>query len=271
MNWDGHVAVVTGAGSGIGQGIAECFAEAGAEVVLAEVNPLRGQAVAADLQDRFGKGLFIQTDVSKAADCKAMVDYAVKTYGRLDTLVNNAGVNFVKPTLEMDEADWDRVVNVDLKGTFLCSRYALEVMAQQRSGAIVNIASVHTVATLSEAAPYAAAKGGVAMLTRALAIEIAPLGIRVNAVSPGLTDTQIWQDIQNAAENVEEARQHWFDNIPMRRVQSSREVGNVVLFLASDQSSYMTGANIMTDGGMTAQLINRARYASKPLEGKVNR
>jgi NAD(P)-dependent dehydrogenase (short-subunit alcohol dehydrogenase family) len=269
MNWDGHVAVVTGAGSGIGQGIAECFAEAGAEVVVAEVNPQRGEAVAADLQQRYDKGLFIQTDVSKSADCKAMVDYAVKTYGRLDTLVNNAGVNFVKPTLAMDEADWDRVVDVDLKGTFLCSRYALEVMAAQQSGAIINIASVHTLATLPEAAPYAAAKGGVAALTRSLAIEFAPHGIRVNAVSPGLTDTQIWQDIQNAAENIEDAQQHWFDNIPMRRVQSSREVGNVVLFLASDQSSYITGANIVTDGGMTAQLINRARYASKPLEGKV--
>jgi NAD(P)-dependent dehydrogenase (short-subunit alcohol dehydrogenase family) len=105
-------------------------------------------------------------------------------------------------------------------------------------------------------------------LTRSLAIEFAPHGIRVNAVSPGLTDTQIWQDIQNAAENVEEARRHWFDNIPMGRVQSAREVANVVLFLASDQSSYITGANILTDGGMTSQLIKRARYASKPLEGK---
>jgi NAD(P)-dependent dehydrogenase (short-subunit alcohol dehydrogenase family) len=238
-------------------------------VVVAELSRQRGEAVVADLQARYGKGLFIQTDVSKATDCKAITQYAMEVYGRVDTLVNNAGVNFVKPTLEMDEADWDRVVNVDLRGTFLCSRYALEVMAQRRSGNIINIASVHTVATLPEAAPYAAAKGGVAALTQSLAIEFAPYGIRVNAVSPGLTDTQIWQDIQNAAENVEEARRHWFDNIPMGRVQSPREVGNVVLFLASDQSSYITGANIMTDGGMTAQLINRARYASKPLEGKA--
>ncbi|MCL4505637.1 MAG: SDR family oxidoreductase [Chloroflexi bacterium] len=269
MDWSGHVAIVTGAGSGIGLGIAECFAEAGAEVVLAELNQARGRAAAGDLQRRFGKGDFIQTDVSKGSDCKAIVDYALKTYGRVDTLVNNAGVNFVKPTLEMDEADWDRVINVDLKGTFMCSRYALEAMASRRSGNIINIASVHTVATLPEAAPYAAAKGGVAALTRSLAIEFAQYGIRVNAVSPGLTDTQIWQDIQNAAESAEDARRHWFDNIPMQRVQSSREVGNVVLFLASDQSSYITGANIMTDGGMTAQLVSRARYASKPLEGKA--
>lgn len=269
MNWQGHVAIVTGAGSGIGFGIAECFAEAGAEVVVAELSRTRGEAAAADLQARFGKGLFVQTDVSNAADCEAVVQRALEAYGRVDTLVNNAGVNFVKPTLEMDEADWDRVINVDLKGTFLCSRYALEVMARQQYGNIINIASVHTQATLPEAAPYAAAKGGVAAMTKSLAIEFAPLGIRVNAISPGLTDTQIWQDIQAAAENLEEAHRHWFDNIPIGRVQTSREVGNVALFLASDQSSYITGANIITDGGMTAQLISKARYASKPLEGKV--
>lgn len=268
MNWTNHVAVVTGAGSGIGQGIAERFAEAGAEVVIAEVNAPRGEAVARDLQARYGKGLFIQTNVANAADCRALIEQTVDHYGHIDTLVNNAGVNFVKPTLEMDEADWDRVIDVDLKGTFLCSRYALEVMVPRKQGSVINIASVHTVATLPQAAPYAAAKGGVDMLTKALAIEFAPHGIRVNAVSPGLTDTQIWQDIQHAAEDADVARQHWFDNIPLGRVQSPREVANVVLFLTSPESSYITGANIMTDGGMTIQLINQARYASKALEGK---
>jgi NAD(P)-dependent dehydrogenase (short-subunit alcohol dehydrogenase family) len=270
-NWQGHVAVVTGAGSGIGRGIADRFAEAGAEVVVAEVNAERGQQVAADLQARYGRGLFVATNVAQGDDCRRLMETAVRTYGHVDTLVNNAGVNFVKPTLEMTEADWDRVVDVDLKGTFLCSRYALEHMVTAGRGNIVNIASVHTMSTLPEAAPYAAAKGGVHMLTCALAIEFAPHGIRVNAVSPGLTDTQIWQDIQAAAEDAEQARQHWFDNIPLGRVQTPREVANVVLFLASDEASYITGANLMTDGGMTIQLINRARYASKPLEGQVHK
>ncbi len=202
-----------------------------------------------------------------AADCRRLMDETLSTYGQIDTLVNNAGVNFVKPTLEMDEADWDRVVDVDLKGSFLCSRYALEAMVPRRSGAIVNIASVHTVATLPAAAPYAASKGGVDMMTRSMAIEFAPYGIRVNAVSPGLTDTQIWNDIQDAAEDAAMARQHWLDNIPLARVQTPREVGNVVLFLASEQSSYVTGANIFTDGGMTIQLTNRERFASRSLEG----
>jgi len=269
MNWSNHVAVVTGAGSGIGRGIAECFAERGADVVIAEINPAQGEAVANELQARYGKGLFVQTNVANAASCQALIARTVATYGQIDTLVNNAGVNFVKPTLEMDEADWDRVIDVDLKGAFLCSRYALAEMVTRKQGNIVNIASVHTVATLPQAAPYAAAKGGVDLLTKALAIEFAPQGIRVNAVSPGLTDTQIWQDLQDAAADPEAARQHWFDNIPMGRVQSPREVANVVLFLASDEASYITGANIMTDGGMTIQLINQARYASKALDGKL--
>jgi NAD(P)-dependent dehydrogenase (short-subunit alcohol dehydrogenase family) len=270
-HWQGHVAVITGAGSGIGRAIAERFAEVGADVVVAEVNVERGQQAAAELRQRHAKGIFVAADVSRSSDCRRLVETALQNYGHIDTLVNNAGVNFVKPTLEMTEDDWDRVVDVDLKGTFLCSRHALEFMVSRRRGSIVNIASVHTVATLPEAAPYAAAKGGVHMLTCALAIEFAPYGIRVNAVSPGLTDTQIWQDIQAAAEQPDEARRHWFDNIPLGRVQSGREVANVVLFLASDEASYVTGANIMTDGGMTIQLINRARYASKPLEGQVGR
>ena len=267
MDWNGHIAVVTGAASGIGFGIAECFAEAGAEVVVADINEQQGAQVTAELQERYGKGLFVETDVSKVEDCKMLIDQTLSDFGKIDTLVNNAGVNFVKPTLEMDEADWDRVVNVDLKGTFLCSRYALEAMVARRSGNIINIASVHTVATLPAAAPYAASKGGVDMMTRSMAIEFAPYGIRINAVSPGLTDTQIWNDIQDAAEDAELARQHWMDNIPLGRVQAPREVGNVALFLASEQSSYVTGANIFTDGGMTIQLTNRERFASKSLEG----
>lgn len=269
MDWTGHVAIITGAASGIGAGIAECFAEAGAEVVVADINERLGAQVTADLQKRYGKGLFVKADVSQAEDCKGLVNATLTAYGQIDTLVNNAGVNFVKPTLEMDEADWDRVVNVDLKGTFLCSRYALEAMVARRSGNIINIASVHTVATLPAAAPYAASKGGVDMMTRSMAIEFAPYGIRINAVSPGLTDTQIWDDIQDAAEDAAMARQHWMDNIPLGRVQAPREVGNVALFLASEQSSYVTGANIFTDGGMTAQLINRERFASKSLEGRA--
>jgi NAD(P)-dependent dehydrogenase (short-subunit alcohol dehydrogenase family) len=268
MNWQGHVCIVTGAGAGIGQGIAEVFAEAGSEVVIGEVNLERGKTVEKDLQERFGRGLFVHTDVSKDADCKRLVEETLKAYNRVDTLVNNAGVNFVKPTLEMTQEDWDRVVNVDLRGTFLCSRYALEPMVKARRGSIINIASVHTKATLGGAAPYAASKGGVAQMTASMAIEFAPYGVRINALSPGLIDTLIWKQIQDAAEDLDGVRQHWFDNIPLERVGTPREMGLVALFLASDDASYVTGANILADGGMTALLINKERYASRSLEGQ---
>lgn len=267
MNWEGHVCVVTGAGAGIGQGIAEVFAEAGSEVVIGEVNRERGQAVADELQERYGCGLFVPTDVSKDEDCRRLIEKTVAAYGRIDTLVNNAGVNFVKPTLEMTVQDWDRVVNVDLRGTFLCSRYALEEMVKQESGSIINIASVHTKATLGGAAPYAASKGGVAQMTASMAIEFAPYGIRINALSPGLIDTLIWQQLQEVAEDKAAVQQHWFDNIPLGRVGTAREMGQVALFLASDAASYVTGANLLADGGMTSLLINRERFASRAVEG----
>ena len=270
MDWTGQVCVVTGAGIGIGLGIAEVFAEAGCEVVIGEVNRERGQAAAGDLQRRYGRGLFVPADVSQDAECRHLIDETIKTYGRIDTLINNAGVNFVKPTLEMTVDDWDRVVNVDLRGTFLCSRYALEHMVKARRGSIINIASVHTKATLGGAAPYAASKGGVAQMTASMAIEFAPFGIRINALSPGLIDTLIWQQIQAVAADQDAVIQHWMDNIPLGRVGTPREMGQVALFLASDEAAYVTGANLLADGGMTALLINKERYASRSLEGKYD-
>jgi NAD(P)-dependent dehydrogenase (short-subunit alcohol dehydrogenase family) len=269
-SWQGHVCIVTGAGAGIGKGIAEVFLDAGCEVVIAEVNRARGEEAAREFQAKYGRGLFVEVDVSKDADCKRMVDETLKAYGKVDTLVNNAGVNFVKPTLEMTVEDWDRVVNVDLRGTFLCSKYALASMVQVGRGCIINIASVHTKATLGGAAPYAASKGGVMQMTASMAIEFAPYGVRINALSPGLTDTLIWQQLQEVAADKQGVIQHWMDNIPLARVGTPQEMGQVALFLASDEASYVTGANILADGGMTALLINKERYASRAVEGKYS-
>jgi NAD(P)-dependent dehydrogenase (short-subunit alcohol dehydrogenase family) len=266
--WQGRVCIVTGAGAGIGKGIADVFAEAGCEVVVGDVNRERGEEVAQQLQQRYGRGVFIHTDVSKDEDCQLLVNETYRKYGRIDTLVNNAGVNFVVPTLDMTIEDWDRVVNVDLRGTFLCSRYALEHMVKAGSGSIINIASVHTKATLGGAAPYAASKGGVAQMTASMAIEFAPYGIRINALSPGLIDTLIWQQLQDVAVDKQAVVQHWMDNIPLARVGTPREMGQVALYLASDEASYIIGANILADGGMTSLLINRERYENRPVEGK---
>jgi NAD(P)-dependent dehydrogenase (short-subunit alcohol dehydrogenase family) len=195
-----------------------------------------------------------------------MVEKTISEFGRLDILVNNAGVNFVKPTLEIREEEWDRVINVDLRGTFLCSQAALRQMVKQKRGSIINIASVHTYATLPSAVPYASAKGGVECMTKSMAIEFGPLGIRVNAISPGLTNTKIWQEIKQAGRDEKTVEDFWMAHIPLKRVQTVTEVGNVVVFLASDESSYITGANIFTDGGMTAMLIGENRQAVATLE-----
>ena len=187
---------------------------------------------------------------------RAVTERTLDTYGRLDVLVNNAGLNFVKPTLETTLEDWDRVISVDLRGVFLCSRQALQAMVPRRCGSVINISSVHSVQSLPAAAPYAAAKGGVSAMTRSLATEFGPFGIRVNAVCPGLTSTHIWQDLLAASPDSKAIENHWLDNIPLKRVKEPREVGSVVAFLASDESSYVTGTEIFTDGGMTAMLTH---------------
>ena len=256
MRLDGKVAIVTGAGFGIGRAIALRLAEEGCEVVVAELDPDRGSQAEAELRAATGRGLFVRTDVADESHVSAVVARTADEYGRLDVLVNNAGVNFVRPTLETTLADWERVISVDLRGVFLCSREALQIMVPRGMGSIINISSVHSVQTLPGAAPYAAAKGGVSAMTKSMAIEFGPHGIRVNAVCPGLTSTQIWQDLRSASSNPQAIEAHWMSNIPLKRVQAPSEVGGVVAFLASDDASYITGTDIFTDGGMTAMLTH---------------
>jgi NAD(P)-dependent dehydrogenase (short-subunit alcohol dehydrogenase family) len=178
--------------------------------------------------------------------------------------VNNAGVNFVKPFEKLTAADWDRVLGVDLRGTFLCIRACIEQFLKQGSGSVVNMATVHTMACLPGAAPYDAAKWGMVGLTKSLSVEYASRGIRFNCLSPGLIDTQIWADIQAGAEDLDACLAHWQANIPMGRVGTIREIALAAAFLASDDASYITGANLLADGGMTSQLVSREVYRSKP-------
>jgi NAD(P)-dependent dehydrogenase (short-subunit alcohol dehydrogenase family) len=258
MNLGGNVMIVTGAGSGIGRGIVERFAEEDAIVVIAEVDDRSGAEVARELQARGTEARFVHTDVSREADIAHLFDEAVGAYGRVDTLVNNAGINFVKPLGETTIDDWERVIGVDLRGTFLGCKYAIaQFLEQGDGGSIVNISSVHSVSTLAFAAPYAAAKGGVTQMTRSLAIEFGHHGIRVNAVCPGLTDTQIWRDLKSSGPDAASVVEHWMGNIALGREATPREVANMVAWLASDEASYVTGANLLVDGGMTAMLTNR--------------
>ncbi len=266
MRLKDKVAIVTGASSGIGIGIAEVFALEGARVVCVARRAAEGEAVADSIRRQGGNAMFLACDVAQESQVENLVQQTLAAYGRIDVLVNNAGVNFVKPFDELTSSDWDRVIGVDLRGTFLCIRACIGHFLKQGTGSVVNIATVHTMACLPGAAPYDAAKWGMIGLTKSLAVEYASRGIRFNCLSPGLIDTQIWTDIQNGAEEIEACLSHWRANIPMGRVGTIREMGQAAAFLASDDASYITGANLLADGGMTSQLVSKESYRSKPQE-----
>lgn len=268
MRLKDKVAIVTGASSGIGQGIAEVFAEEGAKVVCAARREKEGEAVAASICDKGGSAVFVPCDVSVEVQAEALARRTIEKYGRIDVLVNNAGVNFVKAFEEVTAEDWDRVIGVDLRGTFLCTKACIGQFLQQGSGNVVNIATVHTQACMGGAAPYDAAKWGMVGLTKSLAVEYAARGIRFNCLSPGLIDTQIWDDIRGGAEDIDTCLDHWWSNIPMGRVGTIREIARAAAFLASDEAAYITGSNLLADGGMTSQLISTPSYASKEQQRK---
>jgi NAD(P)-dependent dehydrogenase (short-subunit alcohol dehydrogenase family) len=249
--------LVTGVGSGIGKSIAEVFARYGATVIGCDRDTVSGQKVIDTIASQGAKSQFICCDITQEEQVREMVDKAIGIWQRIDVLVNNAGINFAKPFLDTTVGEWDRVINTDLRGTYLCCRAVIPHMLDSGGGSIVNIGTVHTVACLPGAAPYDAAKWGVVGMSKALAVEFADRNIRVNVLSPGLIATKIWDDIKAAAPDVEKAMKHWRANIPMQRVGEPDEVAELAAVLASDRSRYMTGTNIIVDGGMTSQLISR--------------
>ncbi|MBN2291278.1 MAG: SDR family oxidoreductase [Pirellulales bacterium] len=268
MRLKDKVAIVTGTSSGIGLGIAEVFAEEGAKVVCVARREKEGEAVAESIRGKGGSAVFVTCDVSVEEQVEELARRTIDDFGRIDVLVNNAGVNFVKAFEEVTAEDWDRVIGVDLRGTFLCTKACIGQFLKQGSGSVVNIATVHTMACMAGAAPYDAAKWGMVGLTKSLAVEYAARDIRFNCLSPGLIDTQIWDDIRNGAEDMDTCLAHWWSNIPMGRVGTIREIAQAAVFLASDEAAYITGANLLADGGMTSQLISTPSYASKAQQRK---
>ena len=266
MRLKDKVAIITGASSGIGAGMVEVFIEEGAQVACIARREAEGEAVAESVRRQGGRAVFFRCDISKEDEVAAMAQRVLNHFEHIDILINNAGVNFVKPFEELTSDDWDRVIGVDLRGTFLCIRACIEPFFQQGSGSVVNIATVHTMACLPGAAPYDAGKWGMVGLTKSLAVEYASRNIRFNCLSPGLIDTQIWTDIQAGAEDLDACLAHWRANIPMGRVGTIREIAQAAAFLASDEASYITGANLLADGGMTSQLISKELYRSKAQE-----
>ncbi len=249
-----QIAVVTGAGQGIGRGIALRLAQEGCAVTVADINFEKAKEVSAEIQSLGQQSLPLQIDVTKAEDAERMIKETVRHFGRVDILVNNAGIIRVAFLPEVTEEDWDAVLNVNLKGTFLCSRAAARVMIEQRSGNIINISSKSGKKGGLWLSAYCASKFGVIGLTQSMALDLAPFGIRVNAVCPGIVFTPMWDqlDILYAKKlgiRPEEVRAKYVEKIPMGRECSVEDVANVVVFLASDLASYLTGQAINVAGG----------------------
>jgi len=253
MKLKGKVAVVTGAASGIGCATAVLFAREGAKVAVVDRNRRGGEETVKIIRDDGGEACFVEADVSKAADAERMVKTAVENYGRLDTLYNNAGISLVKPTHETAEQEWDKVIDVNLKGVFLGSKYAIPQMIKQGGGVIINTASIWSHVAFPNWSAYCASKGGVLMLTKAMAVEYAPYNIRVNCVSPGTIDTELTKGAVASAEDPEKMRQTLTSLHPLGRIGSPEEVAHAVLFLASDESSFITGTDLSVDGGRRAK------------------
>jgi NAD(P)-dependent dehydrogenase (short-subunit alcohol dehydrogenase family) len=235
--------------------------------VIADIRADAGRAVAASLGER---ALAIPCDVSNDSDLEKLIAGTVGEFGRIDGLVNNAGVNFVKPFLETTPEEWRRVISVDLRGAFFLTQMVCRQMLKQEppGGSIVNIASVHSYAAVPGAGPYDAAKWGMVGFSKSVAVELAAQAIRVNVISPGLLNTQIWRDLLAAAPDPERCWSHWKSNIPIERTIEPEEIGELAAFLLSDRSRSITGANIFADGGATSLLVSNPDYQAKAIEGK---
>ncbi len=244
MELQNKVALITGGAQGIGKTISEELVQNGAHVVLGDVNLEGAQATAEAINNNGGSASAVKIDVSNPAEVKQVFDSILKDKKPIDIMINNAGITRDGLMVRMKEADWDRVLNINLKGTFLCSQQAAKQMMKQKSGAIVNIASIVGVMGNFGQANYSASKAGVIGLTKTLAREVASRGIRVNAVAPGFIDTEMTRVLD------ESVRQKLIEQIPLAKLGLPEDVARCVAFLVSDRSSYITGQVINVNGGM---------------------
>jgi glucose 1-dehydrogenase len=255
MKLANRVAIVTGAAQGIGAAGAAALAEAGARVVLADLNEVGAGAACKDIAAAGGTAIFKRADVSQRADCEALVQDAVTHFGQLDVLINNAGIVHAADFLELAEEDFDRVLRVNLKGAFLCAQAAARQMVQQgrradgMRGVIVNMSSVNAVLAIANQIPYTVSKGGLNQLTKVTALALAPHGIRCVAIGPGSIATEL---LKTAVLSSEAARNRILSRTPLGRLGEPEEIARVAVFLASDDASYLTGTTLYPDGGRLA-------------------
>jgi len=252
---DKKIALITGGGSGIGRSSALAFAREGAKVIVSDVDSEGGKETVRMIQAAGGTAVFVKADVSKAAEVEELVKKGVETYGRLDCALNNAGIQGdIKQTAECSQENWDRIIAINLTGVWLCMKYEIPYMLQQRSGAIVNTASNFGLVGSIGMPAYAASKHGVLGLTKTAALEYAKAGIRVNAVCPGPTQTPLVDRILNAqpqiANQIVEAIKA---REPLGRMGQPEEIAEAVVWLCSEAASFVTGAALAVDGGFVAQ------------------
>ncbi len=251
MDLKDKVAIITGARRGMGKSHALTFAGAGAKVVVSDISQEDCEKVVKEIEEKKGEAIAVKCDVSKKEEVDKMVQAAIEKWGRVDILVNNAGICQFKPFLDLTEEEWDKTININLKGYFLCAQAAAKEMVKQKSGVIINIASVacgQVGVGFSALAHYSASKGGIIAFTETLAQELAPYNIRVNAVAPGMIETPMIDPVTSDPQKKEAV----LGRVPLKRPGKPQEVSNLVLFLASDASSYMTGSTVVIDGGWLA-------------------
>jgi NAD(P)-dependent dehydrogenase (short-subunit alcohol dehydrogenase family) len=255
MKLENKVALVTGAGAGIGRAIALRFAKEGAKVVVADCNLwpyASGETTVKMIKDAGGEASFVFADVSKAADAQNMVKTTIEAYGKIDILVNDAGIWMCKPLTEVSEEEWDRLMSINLKGVFLGSKYAIPEMAQRGGGVIINLSSVAGYVGTAFDTVYSASKGGILLLTRAMAQELRLANIRVNAICPGVIDDDMGQQLISDYKALGIANVEDLINQRQMRLGTVEEVANAALFLACDESAYIIGVGLSVDGGYAA-------------------
>jgi len=250
MKLKDRVSIITGGNSGIGRATALLFAREGSKVVIAGRNASRGREVTEAIKNARGEAMFVKTDVSKSTEVRNLVETVTKRFGRIDILFNNAALSPVGTVLDTSEKEWSDVIGTNLTGTFLCTKYVLPHMIERKKGVIINTGSINSLMAMKKEAAYDASKGGVLMLTRAVALDFAEFNIRANCICPGAIETPMLREILSQAPDPKAAEVDLAKKHPLGRIGSPEDVANMALFLASDESSFVTGTAMPVDGGI---------------------